>query len=324
MIAGAGLLSNPVPTKPLGSQSMQWVLRYAIFCGVEGPCRSARDSDHAIKKMFTPAAWRLVCRSSRNDFTPILRHRGLRFKDVVLYAERLIDHGWQKAPPGHLLAYLIDQSHVFFDQPARVPRHYSDFVLMRIACRELQVTRQDYATVTDWQNQSTFPVTIHMRWKNLVRRAHLWRQQTEITLRQLQRINWHFYCKATAWRGYVIEPLQTPLALWHEGIAMGSCLFKLRRECGLSTGSRFFAIRHGGFQFATLELAFAAVNEDSKGQDRLFGRWLLKDCRLAYNQLPSQKLINSMTIFAWQYTLWSRRPRRAALSYENNIFNLAV
>lgn len=311
MITGAGISSNPAPTKPLGSQSMRWVKRYAHFCGVEAACPSATASNQAIKKMFTPAAWRLVCRSSREDFTPILRHRGLQFDAIVLYAERLIQHGWQKAPPGHLLAYLIDQSHVFFDQPAGVPRHHSDFVLLRIACRELQVARHDYAMVTDWQDQSAYPITIHMRWRNLVRRAQLWRQQTEITLRQMPGINWHFYSRATAWRGYVIKPLQTPLALWHEGIAMGSCLFKLRRECGLFSGSRFFAIRRDGRSIATLELALAPVTENSQGQDRLYGRWCLKDCRLTYNMLPAKSLIDSMSYFAWQYTLWSRRPGRS-------------
>lgn len=324
MTVGAGLPLNSVSATAHGRHSMRWVLRYAFYCGVQVFDSNPLNSDQAIKKMFTPAAWRLLCRSSRDDFNPILRHRGLKFDALVLYAERLIEHGWQEAPPGHLLAYLIDQSYLFFDQPARVPRHHSDFMLMRIACREAKVTRHDYAMVTDWQDQSASPVTIRMRWTNLVRRAQLWRQQTEITLRQLPVINWHFYCKATAWRGYVIEPLQTPLALWHEGNAMGSCLFKLRRECGRSGRSRFFAVRHDGCQFATLELALSAVNEDSQGHDRLYGRWLLKDCRLAYNKLPPLTLINSMSIFAWQYTLWSRRPGRAALVDDKNISNAAV
>lgn len=146
MIAGVDLSLIPVSASSPGNQSMRWALRYAIFCGIQAPDSDSSNFDQTIKKMFTPAAWRLLCRSSRENFNPILRHRGLKFDALVLYAERLIEHGWQEALPGHLLAYLIDQSYLFLINK----RVCQDTIQISCSCGLPAVKQRSHATTMQW------------------------------------------------------------------------------------------------------------------------------------------------------------------------------
>lgn len=292
---------------------MNWLLRYARHCGIslapDVPQDQALRSyvcDHA-----SPAAWRLLCRSSRQDFLPILRHRRLGFGELLLYVRRLADQGWRVAPPARLLAHGITQSYPFFTSQPNAPLDERDLNLLWVAAREEAVSLAELALVDNWSDQCHVHIVKQHRWANLVRRARQWQSELQALLRHSHERGWHFFCGPLAWRGHELIPLRNSGDLWLEGVAMSSCLYKLRRECLRDGGSRFFSVRRYGRRVATLELFLERPTPAMKGADALFGRWVLQDLRQSYNRLPDALLVESLKVFAWQYTLWSRRPSRA-------------
>ena len=100
------------PPSPAAGKRLDWLLRYARRCQVK--LDASEVTAHAIKGRFTPAAWRLLCRSSRESFIPILRNRRLAFDSMVHYAQSLVEHGFQLAPDPKFLDYFIQSSYLFF------------------------------------------------------------------------------------------------------------------------------------------------------------------------------------------------------------------
>jgi len=288
---------------------MDWLLRYALFCGVELDLNIPHGQD--LRRHFSAAAWRLICRTERQCFLPILRHRSLNFSDLAEYAQALVIRGWKTAPSGRLLAFFIDQSYLYFDNVATAPATDEKFNFLWVAGREPIIARSDLALVYNWKDLTQTEIERNHRWGALVRKARAWRNAQNISIRHQDGPQWHFFCHSLSWRGYELVPLRSPRDLWDEGAAMSNCLYKLRRECAPDGGSRYFSMRRFGRRVATLELMYQTPDEKMRGQDACFGRWEVLDCRFAYNRIPDSSMLNSMRVFAWQYTLWSRRPARA-------------
>lgn len=288
---------------------MDWLLRYALYCGAELDPHISQDQ--ALRLHFSVAAWRLICRSERQSFLPILRHRSLNFSDLAEYAQTLVDRGWKIAPPGPLLAFFIDQSYLYFNRAVSAPTTDAEFNFLWVAGREPEIARGDLALVHNWADLTQAEIERHHRWRALVRKARAWKAAQSISIRHQDGPQWHFFCHSLSWRGYELVPLRNPRDLWDEGLAMSNCLYKLRRECVPDGGSRYFSVRRFGRRVATLELMYHSSDKQMSGQDACFGRWEVLDCRSAYNQIPETALLDSLRVFAWQYTLWSRRPARA-------------
>lgn len=288
---------------------MRWLLRYAYHHGV--PLDPSLPVEQALKLQFQPTAWRLICRSGQAPFLPILRHPGLGFKDLQTYTAHLIERNWTRAPDARLLALLLDQNYLYFNQSTNVLITEQEYTLLWVCQRAPHVTKADLALVNNWADQQGVAIRRHHSWSQLLQRAKAWQQECRVNARHASARSWHFYCDSIAWRGFEITPLTTPLDLWDEGKAMHSCLYKLRRLCRLDSGSRYFSVQRQGKRVATLELKHEDPQQDFTGMDRVTGRWALLDCRLSYNRLPDEALIRTLQAFAWQYTVWSHRPSRA-------------
>jgi hypothetical protein len=183
--------------------------------------------------------------------------------------------------------------------------------LMRIADRERNVPRSQLALVGNWVSNAGVVIRPRTRWSTLVRRAQEARQRELIQDRQSRERPWHFYCREVSWRGLEIRPLRDSMSLWVEGTALGHCVFKLRHLCtSVTDPSRFFSVRKGDRRLATLELYWVAPQERFLGMDRELGRWEVRDVRLAYNRVPDEGLVRSLTDFAQMYNIWSKRPGR--------------
>lgn len=159
-----------VPTT--SGRNMRWLLRYAHHCRVQLDLR--QPEANAIRGQFTKAAWRLLCRSNRDCFLPILRNRKLNFDSLVCYALALVQNGFQEAPSQELLAHLIQSSYYFFDQKPGVPTSSNEITLLRLAKRHGTVGRMDFMRVHDWQSFAGGTVTPHMTWASVLRRADAW------------------------------------------------------------------------------------------------------------------------------------------------------
>lgn len=290
-----------------GLTDLRWLVRYALRCGF-------KPSDDvsmigALRSAFGSGGWRVVCRTPKERFIPILRNRELSLDSLITYCQRLARRSFVQAPQAVLLRYFIQQRRLFLNLACRVPED-GDYALMRVANRESDLKMRDISVVSNWADQARVKIQTQHQWSSLVRRAIAYRDQQRVKLTGASEPPWYFYCRAMDWRGYRIEPIANSAELWLEGAAMGSCLYKLRHECSSSQQNRFFSIRRHGKRLATLELVWSPPLEDFKGMDRQLGQWRLQDLRLSFNRLPSQHLLEAMHGFAWMFNFWAKRPGR--------------
>lgn len=288
---------------------MKWLARYAIHCGVTP--QPGKTLAQTIRARFPLAAWRLVCRSNRKDLLPILRCRHFTLDDLVIYATRIHADGWKVAPPGIVLAYLLRQSRAYFNKPPKIPSETYELDLLWVAGHAPRVTWAELAMVGSWAGRDPWCLRRQQQWRTMVESARRWRHESDVTAARFGDTAWYFYCRRLNWWGYEIVPLDTGVEVWREGVAMSTCLYRLRKDCERNGGSRFFSIRRRGKRFATLELVFEPPKRASRGLEALYGRWRFQDCRLRFNQLPDAHLQEMCELFATQYTTWSRRPGRA-------------
>lgn len=293
-------------------KDVSWLLRYADHCrvGVEPD-----EPVQSIRQRFSKAAWRVLCRSDRNDFLPILQNQQLSFVDLQNYCQALARFGWLKAPCRSLLSFVITESYLYYDQQPSVPTDQEKFIFMRLAESAGGVTTKQLALVRHWQTQMRLELKPRMKWAGLVNKATLWRQREWVRLNQTHDQTLHFYCRSMPWRGYEIVPLDTPLALFDDAVAMGTCLYGLRNLCFKEyQASRFFSLRSQGKRLATFELVHDCPGPCSKGWEMRYGRWTLQDFRLSFNRLACANLNADLVAFAAMYNIWSSRPARQPTS----------
>lgn len=287
---------------------LRWLVRYANHCGFF----SGNDQAIllALKRAFGAAAWRILCRSPKERFIPILRNRDLSLRSLITYCQRLAAHSFVQAPQAILLEYFVNQRRLYLTRPCRVPED-EDYVFMRVADRHNGPKMRDIAWVNNWTKQARVMVRPQHKWTSLVRRAEEFREHQQQQQLAVQRGTfWYFYCGAMDWRGYRVEPITNSAELWLEGVAMGNCLYKLRHECNSEHQNRFFSIKKDGKRFATLELVWSPPVEEFHGMDRELGQWRLQDLRLSFNRLPGKDLLEGMHGFAWMFNFWAKRPGR--------------
>lgn len=287
--------------------NLNWLVRYAKHSGFE-----TRTDDlmmPALRSAFGPAAWRVLCRTPKERFIPILRNRELSLDSLITYCQRLVRRSFVQAPQAVLLQYFIQQRRLFLNLACRVPED-TDYTLMRVASRESKLKMRDIAVVSNWSDQARVKIQSQHQWPSLLRRAKAYQDQQRMLQTTSRVAPWHFYCREMDWRGYRVEPIANSAELWLEGVAMGSCLYKLRHECSALQQNRFFSIKRDGKRLATLELIWSPPHEEFKGMDRQLGQWRLQDLRLSFNRLPSKHLLEAMHGFAWMFNFWAKRPRR--------------
>lgn len=301
---------------------LKWLVRYSRHCGHresedDGEQLSIDVELASLRCAFGPSAWRIVCKSPRSSFLPILRNQELNLQSLITYCQRLAKRSFELAPHPALLGFFINQRRLFCDQPCRVPED-QDYIFIRLANKHLSslgpdnptLRVRDIARVVNWAHQTRTTIKTSHQWKSLLERASKHFEGDRIELASQRQSPWHFYCAGTAWRGHQITPLTNPFRLWLQGQHQGNCLYKLRFECASSKPSRFFDISRCGKSIATLELVWRAPQDHFKGMDRLWGRWELQDLRLSYNRQPDAQLLASMNAFATMYNTWSKRLRR--------------
>jgi hypothetical protein len=297
-------------------KNMRWLLRYARHCGVQ--LDAQQPEANALRSQFTKTAWRLLCRSGRDHFLPILRNRELGFDSLVRYAQALAENGFQVAPSHELLAHLIQSSYYFFDRMPEVPDSGIEIILLRLATRHGTVGRTDFMRVHDWQGHGGGTVTLHMTWASVQRRVTEWHERQRLLVNRAKAgcgtyapTNWQFFCGSVDWQGYEIVPLVNEVDLWDEAQGMANCLYQLRRLCNEVTApSRFFSIRKNGRRHATLELVCNRQNGHKRGPNANTVRWRLQDCRLSHNRLPSDALVQTLIGFATHYNNLYRQSKQ--------------
>jgi hypothetical protein len=281
---------NPFSSfSPKQHGDLQWLFRYVkhtqpqcLDMGFDG-----------IPSYFSRPAWRVVCRSSRKDFLPLIRNTDLSFKDLVEYCERLVLFGFRSAPASQFLALLLDQMRLYFDRPCRIPEE-QDYLIMRIAARESKVTQRDMVKIFNWAAETRTEVRSCHRWSGLRKRANQHFHQQRVRY-ALSRPQWEFNLTSALIDGYDFVALSTPADLWEEGEAMRSCVFKLRNFCDAPNPSRFFSIRYGSKRVATLELVLLP------SVSQLSGTWMLQDLRRSFNRPPSPQLTSLALKFTAAY-----------------------
>jgi hypothetical protein len=309
-------LTNTPPAPAF--KDLNWLLRYARHGQVK--LNPHQPVANALRSRFTPAAWRVLCRSGREPFIPILRNLRLSFDSLMRYAQALVENGFQVAPSPELLGYLIQSSYYFFDRMPEIPCSQEEMTLLRLATRCGAVSRKQLQLVHEWVARDHGVVSTRMTWLSVLSRANEWHLRQQLVVNRARAVNssdgpqndWHFACASLAWRGFEITPLATAIDLWDEGQAMSSCLYQLRNLCNSAREpSRFFSVKKNGRRHATLELVRDPPHERLHGTDRIHGCWRLQDTRLSHNRLPSEDLVNLLTDFGWQYNILSQRPARA-------------
>jgi hypothetical protein len=163
LLTSKSFLLNPATsgiTKAAAGTDLHWLLRYALRCQVK--LDTHQHEANALQNCFTKAAWRLVCRSNRDSFIPILRNRQLGFDSLVKYSQTLIENGFQIAPNPDLLNYLIQSSYYFFDRSPSVPVSKTEMILLRLATRHGDVSTKDFQRVDEWVTPSRGSVTVRM------------------------------------------------------------------------------------------------------------------------------------------------------------------
>lgn len=312
--------SSRKPHQPPSSalQNLQWLIRYARRSGVE--FHDLCDPYRVLRYMFSNGAWRVLCRSNKRDFLPILRNRELALDSLVRYCEELAERRFLTAPAAKILEFFVVQRRLYFNQPCHIPQ-FDDYDLIRVASRAKSVRVSDLAAVSSWVDQTSAAITAKHRWTTLVNRARRHWQQHTVQLAQQQQEPWYFFCREVAWRSYQIEPITKPSDLLQEGWEQGNCLFKLRFECEALRPSRFFSIRWAGRRVATLELAWRLPEKKDTGMNRVLGTWVLQDLRKSYNGLPDECLLAAMHAFAKQYDTWTQRLGRMPQCYLDEMRN---
>lgn len=300
-------IANRTPKIAAGLADLRWLVRYARHCGFHA--KATDDLTHVLRESFGAAAWRLLCRSPKQAFLPILRNPELSIHSLITYCKRLAERSFVRAPKPILLAYYVRQRRLYFDRPCRIPQG-DDYDLIRVANRHEQLTLRDIAQVANWAHESRNCILSVHKWGTLVVRARKYNEQKQVELASVRQKPWHFFCGNTPWRGFLVEPITDPNGLWHEGQRHGNCLFKLRHDCTSLKPSRFFRVSKAGRSIATLELAWRPPESDFQGMDLVWGRWELQDLRLSYNRLPDTQLVHAMHAFARMYNLWAKRPSR--------------
>ncbi len=295
----------PTSTTPIAD--LNWLVRYAAHCGFHAG--DDLTMIHALRHAFGGGGWRVLCRTPKAQFLPILRNRDLSIHSLMTYCRRLSENNFVWAPRAQLLEHFLTQRRAYFNLPCRIPQD-EDYMLMRIADREASLRERDIALVSNWVNQAGINLTLRNKWSSLVARAKAYREREQVELAAEKSKPWYFYCRTTDWRGYVIEPIQNSAELWLEGTMLGTCLYKLRHECNALNPSRFFSIRRGGKRIATLELTWHKPRKEFIGMDRELGRWEIRDLRLSYNRLPHAHLQEAMEGFASMFNFWSKRSGR--------------
>jgi hypothetical protein len=301
-------------TTPLSD--LRWLVRYVEHCGFfVGDDETMLTS---LRGAMGGGGWRILCRTPKERFLPILRNRELSIHSLITYCQRLSEDNFVRAPRAALLDFFVTQRRSFFNLPCRIPQD-DDYLLMRIADRELKVKTADIALVSNWVYQEN--VILHMRnkWTTLVDRAKRFRELQHVELTTRSAKPWYFFCHGMDWRGYQIEPIRNSAELWLEGMTHGTCLYKLRHECNALLPSRFFSVRRDGKRYATLELSWHPPRGDFIGMDRELGRWEIRDLRLSYNKLPYKHLREAMEGFAWMYSFWAKRPGRMPKGYIDDV-----
>lgn len=118
------------------SKDLHWLSRYAHHVHFRPDIRLPYAT--AIKSCFSAAAWRLLCRSDRSSFIPILRNQQLSFDSLIHYTQTLVDNGFQVAPSPELLDYFIQASYYFFDRMPSAPASQDEMTLLRLATYALR------------------------------------------------------------------------------------------------------------------------------------------------------------------------------------------
>lgn len=307
-----------------GAANLRWLVRYARHCGLtSGDEPSLQQS---LRAEFGAPAWRIVCKSQKSDFMPLLRNRDLSLDSLITYCQRLAQRSFVQAPAPILLAYFTAQRRYFYDRACRVPVG-EDYDVIRVANRQhrqgAKITLRDLACVVNWSHQSGARIQSVHRWPTLLARARKYFEFERVKVFSQLHAPWHFFCSDTYWRGWQVSPLTDASALWLQGQAHGNCLYNLRRECTRPKPSRFFAIRLAGHppgkNIATLELVWKAPEDSFTGADRLWGRWAVQDLRLSFNRQADPVLLNAMHAFAQMYNTWSQRPGRRPPGYANQL-----
>ena len=310
--ATSNLIANRPSKRPTGMADLRWLERYARHCGFHP--NTPDDLPRALRDAFGAAAWRIVCRSPKDAFIPILRNQELSIHSLITYCKRLAERSFVCAPKPLLLAYFVSQRRLYFDRPCRIPQD-DDYDLMRVANRHEQLTLREIACVANWAHQSSTCIQPSNRWGSLVLRARTHNRQEQIKLSAIRHQPWHFFCTSTAWRGYQVDPIADPAGLWREGQRHSNCLYKLRFDCNALKPSRFFRVRRHGHADAILELAWRPPEDHFVRMDRVWGKWEMQDLRLSYNRLPDQHLAEAMQAFAGMYNTWAKRLRRMPPGY---------
>lgn len=315
-------MSNSVATQDLspnhtqkiaaGLADLSWLVRYARHCGFHAPATD--DLAQALRETFGAAAWRIVCRSPKEAFMPILRNPELSIHALIMYCKRLAERSFVRAPKPILLAYYVRQRRLYFDSPCRIPQD-DDYDLIRVANRHEQLRLRDIACVANWAHESCNCILSVHKWSSLVVRARRYNEKKGAELASVRYEPWHFFCRNTAWRGFQVEPITDPAGLWHEGQRHGNCLFKLRYDCTALKPSRFFRVSKEGRSIAILELAWRPPETGFRGMDLVWGRWEMQDLRLSFNQLPDPQLIQSMKAFGQMYNFLAKRLSRMPPGY---------
>lgn len=288
-------------------QNLDWLIRYSRHNSTNLP--EDVEPLPAIRLLFSPGAWRLLCRSARKDFLPILRNRELNLHSLVQYCEQLVQRSFVVAPPAVLLHFFVNQRRLYFSLPCRIPEG-NDYALISVAARSPVIMTSDIASVANWVSQAGVVISARNSWSVLVVRARRFWQEQQLSLMWGEQEPWHFFCRGLDWRGYRIEPIAQPAQLWLEGRHQGNCLYKLRFECEALRPSRFFSIRRAGRRVATLELCWRAPDRSDFGMNLLLGAWEVKDLRKSFNRSPDEAMLCNMKAFAWQYNIWAKRPGR--------------
>ena len=296
------------PPLALALPDLRWLVRYARHCRLLD-----RDDDqtlaHCLRLMMGAPAWRILCRSPKERFLPILRNKDLSIHSLIAYCKRLAERSFMAAPQAILLEFFVTQRRRFFNQPCRVPED-QDYALMRVADRDRSLKMADIAVVANWSHQQRVDIRPQHKWSSLVRQARAFRARVQVELAARDLPRWHFYCRTVSWRGYEVEPITNSAQLWIEGMSMSSCVYRLRCLCYGTEPSRFFSVKKAGKRLATLELGWAPPQEDLVGMDRVLGQWSLLDLRLSFNRLPDTDLLAAMEDFASMYNIWAKRPGR--------------
>lgn len=302
--------SSKLPTP--SQTDLRWLARYARHCGF---AQGSNDSvAQSLRRAFGPAAWRVICRSPKTCFMPILRNQELSIHSLIRYCQELAKRSFVQAPQPILLAYFVQQRRLFHDRPCRIPEN-DDYDLIRVANRHMPLVLRDIASVMNWAHQTRTSIQPGHKWSNLVIRARQHNHQEQIRLLSQYQEKWHFFCKETDWLGYTVTPITDAQVLWQQGFNQGNCLYKLRYEYTRLKPSRFFCVSKGEKLLATLELAWRPPEKGFKGMDLVWGRWELQDLRLSFNRLPDQKLLSAMQSFADLYNIWSKRTSRMPRGY---------